>query len=69
MIKWPYTQTAYSDNRCVVCGKIVDQSFDIGQKLYYPSSLYWNIERSEIYCGVQHSLDRHQEILLSLQKG
>lgn len=41
---------------CDVCGTFV--ASDNGK----PSSHYWNVERKEVYCGAQNSLDRHEEL-------
>lgn len=41
---------------CAVCGACI-KSTSIG----LPSSEYWNMERKEVYCSAQHSLDRHNE--------
>jgi len=41
---------------CVVCGAYVQIINGI------PVSKYWNVERQEVYCSAQHSLDRHENL-------
>ena len=45
---------------CAVCGACVasDKEGD-------PASRYWNVERKEVYCSAQHSLDRHEMTLIT----
>lgn len=49
-------------HKCPVCQQPIFNKFEPGIGRYYPSSLYWNVEREEVYCGAEHSLVRHEEI-------
>lgn len=59
MDKWPYTTMPKQLAICVICKAIIETK-DIGNGLYYPISLYWNVEYKRVFCSAQHSLDYHQ---------
>lgn len=65
MTQWPYTQTDHDGWECGICGKEVKTEIMIidqyGHQVYFPASLYWNVEKSEVYCGPVHSLEGHKK--------
>ena len=60
-LKFPYS---VSDNVqvCAVCKIPILNVYEPYLNKYYPSSLYWSVEREEVYCSPDHSLIRHEEI-------
>lgn len=50
---------------CHMCWRIISAVIveNLKKELQYePESKYWNMERNEVYCSAQHSLDVHQKI-------
>jgi len=41
---------------CAVCGACITSNNGI------PTSKYWSVERKEIYCSAEHSLQRHEQL-------
>ena len=42
--------------KCAVC------QIHIASDNGIPTSKYWNIEREEVYCSADHSLERHGDV-------
>lgn len=63
MYGWPYTTGIVTDYKCGMCGKMVATQYVVGSsgvKIYYPESLYWNLEKLEVYCSAEHSLQAYK---------
>lgn len=64
MTKWPYSEVDHVYG-CSVCDKLVKADYMIidqyGHGIYFPASLYWNENKSEVYCCAEHSLESHRK--------
>lgn len=60
MFTFPYTseQVLYT---CKQCNIIVGSKYDNNKGCFYPSSLYWNQSKSEVYCSAGCSVKGHSE--------
>lgn len=54
-VDFPIPMDGFIGWECAVCGICIASSKG------RPSSEYWNVDRKEVYCSAEHSLQRHEE--------
>ena len=53
--------------KCTICNKVIlsecAEMDDRGICIRFtPASRYWNVQREEVYCSAEHSLERHNQL-------